>query len=274
MPPFPHPHPPVGFTLLEMSVVLAIIALVIGSVLVGSDLIAIARIHAQLTQIDAYDQGLAVFKDKYNAMPGDISAPMAMQFGFQARSGASGHGNGDGNLEPCSGFPGAGATEVGCELVLFWRDLSDAQLITGQFQGIDDWAASLTGSMVGQYFPSARIGYGTYVTVLGSTDSPTLGQGSWFVLAGIQSTDATGFYTLTPTMTPLQASSIDAKIDDGMPMTGIVKFLSSTGGNLTVQNIGASECANNVASTVYNTVSPFANQPLCGLFIKMTHWFY
>ena len=48
MPPFPHPHPPVGFTLLEMSVVLAIIALVIGSVLVGSDLIAIAGMPRQL----------------------------------------------------------------------------------------------------------------------------------------------------------------------------------------------------------------------------------
>jgi prepilin-type N-terminal cleavage/methylation domain-containing protein len=44
----PAPQPQAGFTLLEMSVVLAIIALVIGSVLVGSDLIAIAGMPRQL----------------------------------------------------------------------------------------------------------------------------------------------------------------------------------------------------------------------------------
>src|SRR5450432_676842 len=91
-----------GFTLIELSIVLVIIGLIIGGVLVGQDLIKAAAIRATIQQIEGYNTSVHTFQTKYNAIPGDISAQAASNFGMTGGlllSGTEGLGDGNGILE-------------------------------------------------------------------------------------------------------------------------------------------------------------------------------
>jgi prepilin-type N-terminal cleavage/methylation domain-containing protein len=77
-----------GFTLIELSIVLVIIGLLVGGVLVGQDLIRSAAVRATVRQIEKYNQSVNAFRGKYNAIPGDMNAATAANFGFSSRAGS------------------------------------------------------------------------------------------------------------------------------------------------------------------------------------------
>jgi len=81
-----------GFTLIELSIVIVIIALIVGGVLVGQDLISAAAARAQISQIEKYQTAVYTFQGKYGYLPGDISDSTASQFGFVARGAYAGQG--------------------------------------------------------------------------------------------------------------------------------------------------------------------------------------
>src|SRR4051812_26928952 len=118
-----------GFTLVELAIVLVIIGLIVGGVLVGQDMIKAAEVRATVGQIEKYNAAINTFRTKYTGMPGDLNSVTAAKFGMVARSGAVGHGDGNGLLEGCA----ANSINAGCETLLFWRDLSFANLIDGTF---------------------------------------------------------------------------------------------------------------------------------------------
>jgi prepilin-type N-terminal cleavage/methylation domain-containing protein len=253
-----------GFTLIELSIVLVIIGLIIGGVLVGQDMIKSAEIRATVQQIEKYNSVVNTFRGKYNALPGDLDDTTENRFGFLTRTNAAGHGDGNRLLEGCA----AAATVAGCETVLFWRDLSFANLIEGSFTtATDALAASLTGANMPSYFPSAKIGRGNYVTVYAS------GGFNYYQIAGITSTDAAGVYTLANNMTPLEAQNMDLKVDDGLPSTGIATAMAGTG-TVNVAATPAAAAAGVCVSTTltpnnYNTeTSTFASTPACQLRIR------
>ena len=123
-----------GFTLIEASVVMIIVGLMLGGVVVGQDLIRSATVRAALSEIEEYQVAVNTFTQKYESLPGDINFDEASAFGFAARSGEVGHGDGNGLIEGC----GSGETVAGCETVLFWADMSLAGLISGDFVAEDD----------------------------------------------------------------------------------------------------------------------------------------
>ena len=71
-----------GFTLIELSVVLVIIGLIVGSVLVGQSLISAAGVRATIAQIEKYNTAANTFREKYGYLPGDIKDPDASSFGL------------------------------------------------------------------------------------------------------------------------------------------------------------------------------------------------
>jgi prepilin-type N-terminal cleavage/methylation domain-containing protein len=83
-------HGKCGFTLIEMSLVLVIIALIVGGILVGQDLIKAAEARAQISQIEKYNSAVNTFRAKFQAIPGDMAVATANQLGFTVGASCSG----------------------------------------------------------------------------------------------------------------------------------------------------------------------------------------
>jgi len=91
-------------------------------------------------------------------------------------------------------------------------------------------------------FPEARLARGNRVHV-GST-----GGLNYYLIAGITSTAiSTGDMTLTVNLTPTELFNMDNKLDDGVPLTGIVQARGVAGANATPLTTVAS---NNGSPTV------------------------
>lgn len=69
-----------GFTLVEMSIVMLILALLTGGILIGKEVIHTAELRATLKQLETFNLAYNTFQLKYNCLPGDCSN--AYELGF------------------------------------------------------------------------------------------------------------------------------------------------------------------------------------------------
>lgn len=102
----------VGFTLVELSIVLVIIGFLIGGILVGQSIIDGAKIQKTVREIQQYRSAIGAFKTKYKGIPGDTTL-----FGLTASC-----GNGHRTI-------GNGQTEA-LEMQAFWSELSQGVGLT------------------------------------------------------------------------------------------------------------------------------------------------
>ena len=223
-----------GFTLVELSIVLVIIGLIVGGIVEGQDMINASAERAQITQIEKYNQAVNTFRDKYNGIPGDLSIPLATQFGFTVPPDCTGQvggrdGNGliDGYVNPYAGLMGENA--------LFWLDLYSAKLMDGNVPvagGTSGWGsnfsglctASITETDASTVLPAGKLGYGTLLHVYETRGA------NWFMLANIASLSGANSHIRGNATIPVQqAYNIDKKIDDGFPTTGNVQAVYING---------------------------------------------
>jgi prepilin-type N-terminal cleavage/methylation domain-containing protein len=128
----------VGFTLIELSIVLVIIGLIVGGVLVGQDLIKAAEVRKIISEKDAIGTAVYTFETKYSCLPGDC--PNATNFWGQTagcsvfattpltNGGPTCNGNGDGNIDFGQGAAGS-YPGTSLEVQYFWHHLFNAGLI-------------------------------------------------------------------------------------------------------------------------------------------------
>lgn len=236
-----------GFTLIEMSVVLIIIATIIGGVLTGKHLKDVAAQNAQISQIQKYQTAVNLFQTKYNGyLPGDIPNPYATNFGFQTRGTSAGQGDGNGVIEGYGTDPHGshcGYLEGTGETAMFWVDLSTTGLIDGTFNTASPStspSSNITATSTPNlkaYFPAAKLGVANYIYVWSGGSSAngascTGGNGqNYFGLSTISYVQTTGGEivgsTDNPGLTVQQAYNIDNKIDDGLPQSGNVTAMYS-----------------------------------------------
>ncbi|MDX2095821.1 MAG: prepilin-type N-terminal cleavage/methylation domain-containing protein [Alphaproteobacteria bacterium] len=237
-----------GFSLVELSIVLVILGLLVGGVLSGKALIHAAELRAVPTEYDLYRTAVRSFRDKYFQLPGDM--PNATQFwGSAGGSGlqidgvcnttfprptptATCNGNGDRFLDKNMGLMS--------EVHPFWQHLSNAGLIPGAYAGVHGAMAGGTRFFPGVNVPKSRLSSVNF----------------WFAQGTIPAASTTTFFAETsgnrlilgfnnganPSISPEDAYTIDSKIDDGLPGTGVLTttkgdgvatFCTSVAGTLT-----------------------------------------
>lgn len=240
-----------GFTLVELSIVLVIIGLLIGGILAGQSLIESTKINAQVAQIQQFDAAVMAFKAKYKFLPGDAPA-----FG--------GNGNGAVALKCCGGsYISIFSYVGGSEIASFWGNL-----FPSSFPGSGSFLPpTTTGSS--KNVPTAKMGksnsfiiaeaYGpgasqslsppsNFYAILGSTQAQTQLYGDRYQFSTPDSTNSAA--------TPLDALALENKMDDGNALTGNV-LSGGLDGILTTN----SSC-NNLATGVYATTQTYVCTPL------------
>lgn len=214
----------VGFTLIELSIVLVIIGLIVGGVLVGQDLIKAAEIRSTIGQYEKYNATMNTFRTKYNGMPGDLLYTQANAFGINPAAGSLTSAAGDGN----SLIESTATTNYNIplrETVLIWQQLSAANLVDGSY-GADLTVAGVPAvTTPSTYLPSAKLGRGNY-WIAGSS----AGLNYYGLLAPTALGASGASYTAAAGggVTPVEAYNIDSKLDDGAPHTGIVQARGNT----------------------------------------------
>ena len=252
-----------GFTLVELSIVLVIIALIIGGVLVGRDLISAVGVRAQISQIEKYQTAVNTFRGKYGYLPGDIPDPVATEYGFAPRGidqfGLNTlQGNGDWIIYGLGGY----GWDCGGETLMFWVDLSAAGLIEGGFNTANPINCNgVLSQNTNLYVPTAKIGQGNYITVWSDACSICSSTGNYFGISNIITLNAGGSQVSAgPAMTVQQAYIIDQKIDDGLPTSGRVSAKYPHSASFWVGTANSSTAVSGSPTTCYDNAGNTANQ--------------
>jgi len=241
-----------GFTLIELSIVLVIIGLVVGGIMVGRSMIRSSEIKSIGADLERFEAARMTFRTKYNCLAGDCSSALSLGLGN------NGNGNGYVNHYAAS-----------AEVWLFWKHLSNAELITGNYSGLAG-PVNNTDAVTGYNVPSSTIpsvGYSLYTPApLYTSFSPTLdGYGlsrpvtdSMYIIGTdnpSNEVNTTGGFILS-----VEAKAFDDKYDDGLANNG--KIRTSLGGAAT-NTVG---CTSGAAPNYSYTTSSTA---LCNL----QYWF-
>ncbi|WP_197051962.1 prepilin-type N-terminal cleavage/methylation domain-containing protein [Sphingomonas sp. 35-24ZXX] len=207
-----------GFSLVELSIVLVILGLLTGGILGGQALIRAAELRAVPTEYARWVSATQTFRDKYFALPGDLTNATSFWglAGGDGRNAACNNAvtnstatcNGNGN--------GLIATTGANENTLFWQHQSNAGLI--------EWKPikASTCCEVNQSLPASRLSQGSWF--IGGFSAPVSGSANAF--DGVYAPNAFSFShrpnnsTVQGVLAPEEAWNIDIKMDDGIIHSG------------------------------------------------------
>jgi len=114
-----------GFTLVEVAVGLVIIALLIGGILKGWQMVQSSRVRTMASTASSIQSAYFAFYDRYGQVAGDWSAAAA---GAAIGAPVNGGGDDNGRLETPAGDPWT-------ESNAFWEQLAKARFIRGAYNG-------------------------------------------------------------------------------------------------------------------------------------------
>lgn len=221
-----------GFTLVELAVVMIIIGILIGGILKGQEMITNARVTATASEMESIQAAYNAFVDKYNVQPGDMNNPAARI--AQCGAVCALVGDGDGIIDAIVGAaPGVAAGDR--ESTGFFGQLLGASLISGMSGNAAAVGVGVTnpaGALPGVAYTVGDVRAGA----AGGAFTGAVFRRPYIVANGGAAAVAAG----SGAMDPLQGSTIDTRLDDGNPQTGVI-----VGQNL------AGECVVALADVTY-----------------------
>lgn len=292
-----------AFTVLDIAIAFVVVGVIIGTILVGEEFVHAASIRATLSQLQQYDSAVQSFRSKYSGLPGDLANQLS--FGLINASDPvlkdTGLNPGDGNSVVGQMDKGGAPYQTAYEYSYFWYNLYMSGLLYGDKQCIHtiNTTDSSIGLSQGTCFPLSRVSgtssaSGTYGApgTMGAWTVRFYEYGHYFQLlsatgwGGSASADvicggAGKNNMFCNSLTAYDARAIDAKIDDGLPMSGNirafdasllnwqgdVKEATTTFNTPTTGIPGSSNCVDNASGIVeYNVTSKAPYR--CALNIK------
>lgn len=124
-----------GFTLVELAIALMVIGLLIGGVLKGQELIENAKVTATLRDLSSYDAAVMIFRNTYNAVPGDMKKPNRIP--NCTTEICNSPGNGNGRVASNTNDGGGNSTIAMTEWFNFFTHMTKAGMIKGPEGGTD-----------------------------------------------------------------------------------------------------------------------------------------
>jgi len=201
-----------AFSLLELSIVIAVIAVLMASFSVATNLVDNATLMQSISQIERHAKNIVVFRAKYGTYPGDYSNAYA-SFGSACAGDdqASCDGDGDGLLEWNSGSDEANES-IKIFHHMYLADIMSEPITDSSFgAGSTDFSGascSSAGSIVGKSTPTLEIENLTILLVDNEYFKVGNYRCGWPIFAGL---------------TPRQAAKYDVKFDDGVRDQGLIK---------------------------------------------------
>jgi prepilin-type N-terminal cleavage/methylation domain-containing protein len=224
-----------GFSLLEISIVLALIGLLAGIVLVGQGFIRRHELRSVILDANAYTTAIYQFKAKYQALPGDMIN--AVEIWGKADGDANlGTNCVDPNTNASTGKPtcnGDGDLMVeggtGCEDYRAWQQLAAGEFIDGQFTGVSGLALCAANSLPEVNSPKSKMNNTTFALSTFNSASNGVVVGDAVLYDGNYK-NALVFglirpnnYPINAALTPIAAREVDQKVDDGFPALGAIR---------------------------------------------------
>ena len=248
-----------AFSLVELSIVLVILGLLTGGILAGQSLIRAAELRSVTTEYQKHIAAFNTFRDKYFALPGDMTNATAFWTAQHATpatcaaliTAATGTAtcNGDGNGQI------ADPSTHTYETHRAWQHLANAGLIEGSYSGVTTSGVGNTfGPTIGVNTPASKLsnsGYTVRRYPAYDAAEPLYFAGGYGNLLWFGTANAS--YTSTPVLKTEEAWNIDTKLDDGRPAFGRI---------LVPKNIGACITSTTAATSEYNLIDTGARCPL------------
>jgi prepilin-type N-terminal cleavage/methylation domain-containing protein len=195
-----------GVTLIELSIVLAILGVLIIATISGKSLIDISRATATMQQLRDRSLAFQIFSSTYDCIPGDCIDATTKITGVITN--ANGNGNTSLNL--------ASAT-TNNEVVLVEHHLVQARLFNRTLGTVTVGAQTGTQNALQAFLPKSKIP-NTYISNISSSSL------FYNIVGGLSTTNATtsDIINTTAVSSPAVLQIIDSKADDGIANTGAV----------------------------------------------------
>ncbi|MFM9889202.1 MAG: type II secretion system protein [Rickettsiales bacterium] len=242
-----------AFSLVELSIVLVILGLLTGGILAGQSLIRAAELRTIPTQSQQYLTAVQTFRDKYFALPGDMTNATA--FWGTAASCPGDETTPSTTIATCNGN-GNGAVDVltlsiSAENFRLWQHMANAGLIEGRYTGVRNTSSGGNfdrSCLPGGNVPASKISSGGYaVEYLGTLNADTWRWNGTYnnalIFSKMDGINAPGDL---PLLKPEEAWNIDTKMDDGKPASGRVMSYRKFGNaiNCTTTNVESTTAYN------------------------------
>ena len=287
-------HQQRGFTLVELSIVLVVVGLLIGGVIAGRTVYKSTQLQSVIADVDAYKKAALLFKEKYNALPGDITnatdlwgtdTSCAYDATATTTTTATCNGNGDGFIagvtygpaviDYINGESGDSTKFQMAEATRLWQHLANAGFIPGQYSGAGYTVSSNYWWKSGINIPKSKINEGGYsmfyvlknynqydYSSYAADYNHVILFGGTAVRDPVTNTSLNGGRLVSnnyPILSPIDALAIDKKADDGYASTGKILSFTTNGAAAFdgVYRSNSTACSNSTYITALSS-SPYA----------------
>lgn len=213
-----------AFTLVEMSVVIMIIALLTAAILKGQSLIYEAKLRAVATEVSNIQTASNSFFAKYSSYPGDLN--QATGFFYKVTTAATANGDGDGQIEFVNG-------STVYEGYRAWQHMTLAGMVDAKYAGTaTTGAATVNTDVPGSNIANAGYFF-DYSSVNTAFNGSTAGAYGFslknIVILGKAAATSASPLKVTSALKASDAMAVDSKMDDGVPTTGSVRGADGLG---------------------------------------------